>query len=212
VVSMGDYAASGGYYIAMGADVIVAQPATITGSIGVFSGKFSLRGLYGKLGISQETVQRGKNASLFSDWAPWTDEERAKVRDLNEAFYRAFVTKAAEGRKRKPHEIEAVAQGRVWTGEEALAAGLVDALGGLDAAVRVARERARIPKGQEVQLVVLPQRKGLFETLLERQDEDVLARAFGRAVGPAAASFLRWAAALGDRGPIARVPFDLAVR
>jgi protease-4 len=211
VVSMGDYAASGGYYIAMGADAIVAQPGTLTGSIGVFSGKFSLRGLYGKLGISQETVQRGRNASLFSDWAPWTPEERGKVRELNEAFYATFVSKAAEGRKKKPQEIEAVAQGRVWTGEEALAAGLVDALGGLEAAVGVAREKARIPKSQEVQLVVLPQRKGLLETLLERQDEDVLARALGRSLGPAAA-VLRWAAALGDRGPIARVPFELTVR
>ncbi len=212
VVSMGDYAASGGYYIAMGADAIVAQPGTITGSIGVFSGKFSLRGLYGKLGISQETVRRGKNASLFSDWAPWTDEERAKIRELNEAFYRTFVAKAAEGRKKKPEEIEAVAQGRVWTGEQALAAGLVDGLGGLEAAVRIARDKARIPKGQDVQLVVLPQRKGLVETLLERHDEDVVAHATGRALGPAAASLLRWATALGDRGPIARVPFELAVR
>jgi protease-4 len=208
VVSMGDYAASGGYYIAMGADAIVAEPGTITGSIGVFSGKFSLRGLYGKLGISQETVRRGRNATLFSSFEPWSPEERAKVRRLNEAFYETFVTKAAEGRKRTPQEIEAVAQGRVWTGQEALAAGLVDRLGGLDAAVQTARDRARIPRGQEVQLVVLPQRKGLLETLLERQDEDVLTRA----LGPAAASLLRWAAALGDRGPIARVPFDLAVR
>ncbi len=212
VVSMGDYAASGGYYISMGADAIVAQPGTITGSIGVFSGKFSLRGLYDKLGFSQETVQRGKNASLFSDWRPWNDEERAKVRELNEAFYRTFVTKAAEGRKKKPEEIEAVAQGRVWTGQEALAAGLVDGLGGLQEAVRIARDKARIPKGEDVQLVVLPQRKGLLETLLERQDEDVAARATGRALGPAAASFLRWATALADQGPIARVPFELAVR
>jgi protease-4 len=212
VVSMGDYAASGGYYIAMGADAIVAQPGSITGSIGVFSGKFSLRGLYEKIGLSQETVRRGKNASLFSDWAPWTDEERAKIRELNEAFYRTFVAKAAEGRKKKPQEIEAVAQGRVWTGEEALGAGLVDGLGGLDAAVRLAREKARIPQRQEVQLVVLPERKGLLETLLERQEEDVIARAAGRSLGPAAASLLRWATALSDRGPIARVPFELAVR
>lgn len=212
VASMGDYAASGGYYVAMGADAIVAQPATITGSIGVFSGKFSLRGLYGKLGISHETVRRGKNASLFSDWAPWTEEEREKVRDLNEAFYRVFVKKAADGRKKDPRDIDAVAQGRVWTGQEALAAGLVDALGGLDAGVRVAREKARIPRGQEVQLVVLPQRKGLLETLLERQDEEVLARGLARAYGPGAASLLRWASAPGDGGPIARVPFDLAVR
>jgi protease-4 len=212
VVSMGDYAASGGYYIAMRGDVIVADPGTITGSIGVFSGKFSLRGLYAKLGVSQGTVRRGRNATLFSSWEPWTDEERAKVRSLNEAFYRTFVAKAAEGRKRSPEEIEAVAQGRVWTGQEALAAGLVDALGGLDAAVQTAREKAHIPKGQEVELVVLPERKGLIETLLERQEEDVLARALGLTVGPAGASFLRWATALGGGGPIARVPFDVAVR
>jgi protease-4 len=212
VVSMGDYAASGGYYISMGADAIVAEPGTITGSIGVFSGKLSLRGLYGKLGLSQETVQRGRNASLFSEWAPWTDDQRARIREMNESFYRTFVAKAAEGRKKTPEEIEAVAQGRVWTGEEALAAGLVDRLGGLEAAIQVARDRARVPRGQDVQLVVLPQRKGLFETLLERQDEDVAARAAARVLGPAAASFLRWATALGDRGPIARVPFELAVR
>jgi protease IV len=208
VVSMGDYAASGGYYIAMGADAIVAEPGTITGSIGVFSGKFSLRGLYEKLGVSQETVRRGKNATLFSSWEPWTPDERAKVRGLNVAFYETFVAKAAEGRRKTPQEIDAVAQGRVWTGDEARRVGLVDALGGLEAAVRLARERSRIAKEQEVQLVVLPQRKGLLETLMERQDEDVLTRA----LGPGASSFLRWATALGDRGPIARVPFDLQVR
>jgi protease-4 len=118
------------------------------------------------------------------------------------------VAKAAEGRKKTPQEIEAVAQGRVWTGEEALRVGLVDALGGFDAAVGLARERSRIPRGQEIQFVVLPQRKGLLETLMERQDEEVLART----LGPGASSFLRWATALGDRGPIARVPFDLRVR
>jgi protease IV len=153
-------------------------------------------------------VRRGKNATLFSEWEPWTDEERAKVRSLNQAFYETFVAKTAEARKRTPQQIEAVAQGRVWTGQEALAAGLVDALGGLDSAIRAAREKAHIARGQEIQVVVMPQRKGLIETLLERQDEDVVARA----LGPAGASLLRWASALGDGGPIARVPFDLAVR
>jgi protease-4 len=208
VVSMGDYAASGGYYISMGADAIVAGPGTITGSIGVFSGKLSLRGLYGKLGLTQETVRRGRNATLFSSLEPWTDEERAKVRRLNEAFYETFVAKAAEGRRRTAAQIETVAQGRVWTGAQAQEAGLVDTLGGLDAAVRVACDRARIPKGQEVHLVVMPQKKGLLETLLEKQQEDVLARA----LGPRASSFLRWASELCDRGPIARVPFELAIR
>jgi protease-4 len=208
VASMGDYAASGGFYVAMGADAIVAEPATITGSIGVFSGKLSLRGLYAKLGISQETVSRGANASLFSSYEPWSEAERAKIREMNQAFYDTFVSKAAEGRKKTPAEIEAVAQGRVWTGREALDGGLVDALGGLDAAVRLARERARIPAGQDVRLVVLPEAKGFFETLMERQEEDVQVRALGRE----AASLLRWGSALSGPGPIARLPFELAVR
>ena len=106
IASMGDYAASGGFYVAMGADAIVAQPGTITGSIGVFSGKLSMRGLYAKLGISQETVSRGRNAALFSSYEPWTETERAKVREMNLAFYDTFVSKAAEGRKKTPAEIE----------------------------------------------------------------------------------------------------------
>ena len=173
IVSMGDAAASGGYYIAMNGDAILAQPGTITGSIGVFSGKFSMRGLYEKLGVSHETVRRGRNAGLFSSWDPWTEEERTKVRGLNETFYDTFITKAAEGRQRTPEEIDAVAQGRVWTGVQALEKGLVDQLGGLDAAVAVAREKAGIPAGREVQLVVLPERKGLLQTLMQRQDEDI---------------------------------------
>ena len=208
VASMGDYAASGGFYVAMGADAIVAQPGTITGSIGVFSGKLSLRGLYAKLGISQETVSRGRNATLFSSYEPWTETERAKVREMNQAFYETFVSKAAEGRKKTADEIEAVAQGRVWTGREALDGGLVDALGGLDAAVRVARERAHISAGQDVQLVVLPESKGFFDALMERREEDVHVRLLGRE----AASLLRWGLCLSDRGPTARLPFELAVR
>jgi protease-4 len=208
VASMGDYAASGGFYVAMGADAIVAEPGTITGSIGVFSGKLSMRGLYAKLGISQETVRRGRNAGLFSSYEPWNEAERQKIREMNQAFYDTFVSKAAAGRKRTPAEIEAVAQGRVWTGEEALGGGLVDALGGLDAAVRAARERARIPPGQDVRLVVLPEAKSFFETLLERQEEEVLARTLSREVR----ALIGWGQALSGGGPIARLPFELRVR
>jgi protease-4 len=208
VASMGDYAASGGFYVAMGADAIVAEPGTITGSIGVFSGKFSLRGLYDKLGISQETVQRGRNANLFSSYEPWSDEQRAKVRALNQSFYDTFVSKAAEGRHKSPVEIERLAQGRVWTGREAARSGLVDGLGGLDEAIRLARQRAHIPSGQGVQLVVLPERKGFFEALLERQEPAVEAWALGRRP----ASLVRFARALAEGGPIARLPFDLAIR
>ena len=118
------------------------------------------------------------------------------------------MTKAAEGRHRTPDEIEAVAQGRVWTGEEALHAGLVDALGGLDTALALARDKAHLAQGQDLNLVVLPEHKGFFELLVERQDDDIALRVPGlRAV-----ALLRWAAALGGSGPIARLPFELAVR
>ncbi len=208
IVSMGDYAASGGYYVSMGADLIVAEPGTITGSIGVFSGKFSLKGLYEKLGISEGVVQRGRHARLFSSSTPWTEEDRAQVRAMNRAFYDTFVAKAAEGRHKTESAIEAVAQGRVWTGREALAVGLVDRLGGLGAAVRAAREKAHVPAGQEVRLVVLPERKGFLETLMERQEEDVLSRA----LGPGAVSLLRWSRSVAEAGPMARLPFEIAVR
>jgi protease IV len=208
VVSMGDYAASGGYYIAMNADAIVAQPGTITGSIGVFSGKFSMRGLYEKLGMSEEVVQRGRFARLFSGSEPWTDEERERVRGLNRVFYDTFVAKAAEGRHRTAEQIEQVAQGRVWTGAEALHTGLVDALGGLDVATALARDKAHLARGQDVSLVVLPEPRGFLETLTARTDDDAAVRLLGRR----GAALLRWTAALGETGPIARLPFELRVR
>jgi protease-4 len=174
VVSMGDVAASGGYYIAMAGDAIVAQPGTITGSIGVFGGKFSLRGLYDKIGITRETLTRGRHADLFSDYRPWDEEERAKVRGLMEAFYAEFLRKAAEGRKMSEAEVDAVAQGRVWTGAEAKQRGLVDELGGLSDALALAKQRAGIARDEEVALVVLPERKGLLDLLLENRDADAL--------------------------------------
>jgi protease-4 len=208
IVSMGDAAASGGYYIAMNGDVIVAEPATITGSIGVFSGKFSLRGLYEKVGLTQETVRRGRHSTLFSRYSPWTDEERQKVRELNESFYETFVAKAAQGRHKTPEEIEAVAQGRVWTGAQAVEKGLVDRLGGLDIAIEAAREKAGLRPGTDVRLVVMPERKGLIDMLLERREEDVSVRALGRE----GAAALRWATTLARSGPLARLPFDLRIR
>ena len=207
VVSMGDVAASGGYYVSMGSDAIVAQPGTITGSIGVFGGKLSMRGFYEKLGLSKEVLKRGRHADLFDEYRPWTDEERAHIHEMMASFYTRFVTKAAEGRKRSYEEIDAVAQGRVWTGAAALEQGLVDRLGGLDVALALAKERAKIPGHQEVQLVVLPERKGLFETFLERQEEGLEA-ALPRDVR----ALLRWAMLLRDGQPLTRLPFELRIR
>jgi protease-4 len=208
VVSMGDVAASGGYYIAMGGDAIVAQPGTITGSIGVFGGKFSLRGLYDKIGVTKEILSHGRNAALFTEYRPWNDEERAKVRSLMVSFYETFVTKAAQGRHKTYDEVDRIAQGRVWTGSEALKVGLVDRLGGLDVALTIAKERAKLGKDQDVALVVLPQRKSFFETLMERQEENVAERVLPADVR----SVLRWISSLNGTGPIARLPFELSVR
>jgi protease-4 len=127
------------------------------------------------------------------------------------SFYTRFVSKAAEGRKKSYEEIDAVAQGRVWTGADALEKGLVDKLGGLEVAVGLAKERAKIEADQEVNLVVLPERKGLLETILERQEEEVGESAM---VGlpRELRDFMRWARLLGDGQLAARLPFDLKIR
>jgi protease-4 len=207
VVSMGDVAASGGYYIAMGSDAIVAQPATITGSIGVFGGKLSIRGLYDKLGITKEILSRGQRAAMFTEYRPWTEDERLRMRSLMVAFYQDFVTKAAQGRKKSYDDVDAVAQGRVWTGSDALRHGLIDRLGGLDAALEVAKEKARIGREQDVNVVVLPERKGLLDLLLERQEEGPV-----DALPADARALLRWVRLLSDSQPLARLPFDLKIR
>jgi protease-4 len=207
VVSMGDYAASGGYYIAMGSDGIVAQPGTITGSIGVFSGKFVLRGLYDKLGLTKEVLKRGRYADLFSEYRPWTPEERARIREQAEAFYDDFIARVAAGRGRSKEDVDRVAQGRVWTGTQAREHGLVDEVGGFEAAVGLAKKKAGIPASAEVALVVFPERKGFFEALMERQEEGVEAR-----LPAELGTVLRWARLLRDGAVVARLPFDLRVR
>ena len=142
VVSMGEAAASGGYYIACPADVIVALPATLTGSIGVFGGKLVLEGLLEKLGVHTGTVQQGANALMYSPRRPFSDAERERFAATIDAIYADFVAKVATGRSRSISQIEEVARGRVWTGRDAVRAGLVDELGGLRDAVRIASARA----------------------------------------------------------------------
>jgi protease-4 len=215
IMSMGDVAASGGYYIAMGGDAIVAQPGTITGSIGVFGGKISLRGLYDKLGLNKEILTRGQNAALFSTYRAWTDDERRTFRKIMTAFYEEFVTKAASGRGKTYDEIHAVAQGRVWTGAEALRVGLVDRLGGLDVAVSLAKERAKIGADQEVALLVLPEKKSFFETMLERQEEGAMVKeeaALMKLAPRDVVGALAFTRILSEGVPVTRLPFELSVR
>lgn len=167
VVSMGDYAASGGYYIACGADWIVAHPTTLTGSIGVFGAKFALEGTYAKLGLSEHVFQRGKQADLLRATA-FDAQGRAAFRGYLEDFYQHFVGRVATGRELSSAQVEAIAQGRVWTGEQALANGLVDELGGLDEALAKARELAGLESARVVQY---PPPRTIFQLLGETMDE-----------------------------------------
>ncbi len=144
VVSMSDVAASGGYYVAMAGTKIFADPSTITGSIGVYGGKFYLKGLYDKIGMKKEVLKRGKHADLFSDYVPYGEEEWAIVKNHMSETYDAFTRKAAEGRKKTQQQIHALAQGRVWSGDQALSNGLIDKLGGMLDAVQEARKLAKL--------------------------------------------------------------------
>ena len=168
VASMSDLAASGGYYIATPAQVIVAQPSTLTGSIGIFGGKFVTGGIYEKLGAHIEATSIGKHAEMESPARPYSPEEVRKLQEQLQAFYDQFVEKVATSRHSTPEKIDALAQGRVWTGRQAKQNGLVDTLGGLDSAIAVAKERAKIPVDSQVELVVYPPRKS-FLGILEDQ-------------------------------------------
>jgi protease-4 len=145
IVSMGQAAASGGYYISCPADVIVALPATLTGSIGVFGGKMVVSELLDRLGVTTGTVSYGARSLMFSPRRGFSDDERERLSATIDAIYEDFVAKVARGRARSVVEIEGIARGRVWTGSDALDIGLVDELGGLRDAVRIARLRGDLP-------------------------------------------------------------------
>lgn len=167
VASMSDLAASGGYYVAMAAPHIVAQPATLTGSIGIYGGKFITGGTFDKFGANIESVIIGRNAGLESPDRPFTDSERAKLREQIRDFYNGFIQKVAASRKMPVERVDTLAQGRVWTGSQAREHGLVDALGGLDRAIALAKEKAGISAETEVDIVTYPARRSLAEMLIE---------------------------------------------
>ena len=166
VASMGDVAASGGYYISMGADRIVAEPGTVTGSIGVVGGKLAMKGLYDKIGIATEVISRGKNSGIFSDTEKFTDTEREAVSTLMQSVYGQFTTKAAKGRHMPLEKLESLAGGRVYTGRVAKRHGLVDELGTLKDAIRIAKQLADLDPDEKVKLKVLPKPSNPLEELL----------------------------------------------
>ncbi|HZI19630.1 MAG TPA: signal peptide peptidase SppA [Pyrinomonadaceae bacterium] len=178
VVSMSDLAASGGYYVSMGANRIVAQPMTLTGSIGVFAYKPVMKEFYDWVGVSSEYLLRGKNAGMFRETERFTDEERKHFeRLINHYYWNEFIPKAAKGRGRDTEYLNSVAQGRVWTGEQARERGLVDEFGGLDRAVEVAKELANIPAERGVRRVAYPAQRSFFQQLFGGDDQEVNAAA-----------------------------------
>jgi protease-4 len=173
VVSMSDVAASGGYYIACNANKIIAEPSTVTGSIGMFVGKPVLKGFYDWLGISNQYITKGKNAGLFKETEHWTPDERAKMMEsANHVYYDSFVPKVAKGRNKTNEEVDQLGGGRVWTGTQAKANGLVDEFGGLEKAIEVAKQLANLPADKDVRRVIFPAPRSLFETYFGSSDDD----------------------------------------
>ena len=188
IVSMSDLAASGGYYIAAGADSIVAHPGTLTGSIGVYGGKFNILGLYHKLGLNVETVSRGRNAQMLSPYRDFTPEEGARFNSQMEATYRTFVSRVSEGRHVEPAWVDSVGQGRVWSGLRGRDNRLVDALGGLERAFAMARARADLDPDEPLAVEVYPRVERTFfermmSTMFGENEDETLLRSLGSVPG-----------------------------
>jgi protease IV len=168
VVSMSGYAASGGYWIAMPAAKIFAEPATITGSIGVLGGKFNIAPLMTSIGVNSAAISHGANATMFDAFGDFTPAQQQRFLDeiLGET-YRHFVNLVAHGRGLTPARVDQIAQGRVWTGAEAINLKLVDGIGGLDEAIKAARDLAKIPEGTRLRLLELPAPPSLLSSLMK---------------------------------------------
>lgn len=213
IASFSDYAASGGYYIAMGADSIVSDPATLTGSIGIYGGKMNVLGLLEKLGVSVETVSRGEHARMFSPFRDFTAEEAQRFGRQLEDYYRGFVAKVAENRRMSPAGVDAVAQGRVWTGLAARDHGLVDALGGLDAAFAMSRARAGLPEDETLEVERLPRvRVSLIQSLFEGLFQEDEGEASERLGVSSALRALAAAARFPAGTALAHLPFAITIR
>jgi protease-4 len=175
VVSMSDMAGSGGYWIAMGASKILAQPQTLTGSIGVLSLKIDASPLLEKLGVTSETVRFGKRSDIYTPFRGLETEEKDLLKKQLVWIYDRFVAKVAEGRGLTPDAVRKIGRGRVWTGAQAREIGLIDKLGGLSAAIDEAKTLAGIPRGEDVRLVIRPKRRSFWAALFGRRDASVTA-------------------------------------
>jgi protease IV len=172
IVSMGDLAGSGGYFVAMAADKIVAQPGTITASIGVLGGKMLTSGLWNKVGLSWDEVHQGNNATMFTGTQDYTPAEWARFEAWLDRVYVDFTSKVADGRKLPKEKVLEIAKGRIWSGQDAKNLGLVDELGGYDTALKLARKAAGIGDGEDVKVIVYPRPKTLLQSVLQRAGAD----------------------------------------
>ena len=164
IVSMGNLAGSGGYFVAMAADKIVAEPGTITASIGVLGGKMLTSGLWDKVGLSWDEVHQGENATMFTGTQDYTPAEWARFEAWLDRVYVDFTGKVADGRKLSKDKVLEIAKGRIWSGQDAKNLGLVDELGGYDTALKLAKRAAGVPADEEVRVVVYPRAKGFWES------------------------------------------------
>ena len=176
VISMSDVAASGGYYIAATGDPIVAYPNTITGSIGVIYGKPNLKGLYDKIGVTKDSMARGRNALIDSDYGPMSEPTREKLREGILSTYQGFLKRVADARKMKIDEVDALGQGRAWLGSQGKERRLVDELGGLDKAISMLKAKAKLAPEESIRLIPYPPRRNLVAKLLTRSTESVADR------------------------------------
>lgn len=172
IVSMGDLAGSGGYFVAMGADKIVAQPGTITASIGVLGGKLLTTGFFDKIGLTFDEVHEGNNATMFTTTEDYTPAEWARFETWLDRVYVDFTSKVADGRKLPKDKVLEIAKGRIWSGEDAKNLGLVDELGGYDTALRLVKKAIGVPDSDDVNLVVYPRPKKWYEVLAQRENAD----------------------------------------
>jgi protease-4 len=214
VASFSDVAASGGYYIAAGANAIVAEAGTLTGSIGVFGGKLVTEGLFKKYGVNREVVTRGKNSGLFSGAARFDANERAALEKMMRETYKEFLARVAQGRKLDVAKVDAIARGRVWTGGDAKVRGLVDQLGALADAIDVAKGRAGVAAGADIEIVRYPKKKTLLDWIRDGGVRaDYLPALLSRVVkGDALESTLRkWTALLSSPAPWTALPIEFRV-
>ncbi|MDQ3472153.1 MAG: S49 family peptidase, partial [Acidobacteriota bacterium] len=216
----GDVAASGGYYIAAGANKIVAQPSTVTGSIGVLAGKPVMKGFYDWIGVSNEYVLRGRNAGLFRETEKFTPDERAKFEEwIKNTYYEDFIPKVAKGRNKDAAYVDSIAQGRVWTGSQGKERGLVDEFGGLDRAIEVAKQLANIPADKGVNRVILPYPRTFLQELLNTGHSTSVEVQQQRAIAAAlpedarrAFRFMRLMDQMKNGQTMLLMPYDLRVR